>query len=58
MVFVWCPFLLGRMTGREQSAGGNRIMDGGGGVPKTVSGEEVYGMFSPPLSFPPPFVSL
>ena len=28
------------------------------GVSKTVFGEGFYGMFSPPLSFPPPFVFL
>ena len=38
------------MTLREQR-GGKRIISGGS---KTVFGEVLYGMFSPPLSFPPP----
>ena len=44
-----CTFPLRRMTRREQR-GGNRIIGGGGS--ETVFGERLYGMFSPPLSFP------
>ena len=40
------------MTLREQM-GGNRIISGG---VQTVFGEGLYGMFSPPLSLPPPLV--
>ena len=52
-----CPFPLKKMTGREQTEGGKRIVGGGGG-PQTIFGEGFYGMFSLLLSFPPPFVFL
>ena len=46
-----CPFPPRKMTGREQRrGGGKRIISGG---VQNVSGEGFYGMFSPPLSFPP-----
>ena len=44
-------------TGRKQTGGGGKRIIGGGGS-KTVFGKGFYGMFSPPLSFPPPIVSL
>ena len=42
----------------ENKRGGKRIIGGGGGGPKPLLGRGFYGMFSPPLSFPPPFVFL
>ena len=44
------------MTGREQTGGGGTYHRWRGS--KTVFGEGLYGMFSPPLSLPPPFVFL
>ena len=48
------------MTGREQTGGGGgeTYHKWGGGGPKTVYGEGLYGMFPLPLSLPPPFVFL
>ena len=40
----------------KTNEGGKRIIGGRGS--KTVFGKGFYGMFSPPLSFPPPFVFL
>ena len=54
-----CLFLLREMTESRQKRGGKRIVDGGS---KNVFGEgffaEFYGMFSTPLSFPPPLAAL
>ena len=38
---------------KTNGGGGKRIIGGGS---KTVFGKGFHGMFSPPLSFPPPFV--
>ena len=48
-----CPFPLRKMTLREQRGGGSYHKWGG---PKPFLGRGLgfYGMFSPPLSFPPP----
>ena len=40
---------------KTNGGGGKRII--GGGI-QTVFGKGFYGMFSPPLCFPPPFVFL
>ena len=54
--FVWSvPVPLRRMTLRKQRGGKSYHKWGGS---KTVFGEGFYGIFSPPLSFPPPFVFL
>ena len=52
MGFVWCPFPLRRMTGREQR-GGNRIIIGGG--PKPFLGRGFMVCFPLPISSPPPW---
>ena len=53
MGFVWSvPVSSKENDGREQKGGGNVSYVVGS---KTVFGEGLYGMFSPPLSFPPPF---
>ena len=46
------PFPPKKMTGREQTGGLENLSSVGGA--KTVFGEGFFGMFSPPLSFPPP----
>ena len=51
-----CRFPLRKTTGRKRTGGGKRII--GGGVQNLFFGKGFYGMFSPPLSFPPPFVFL
>ena len=58
-----CPLPLSKKTGCEQTGSGKRVIRGetngvGGNVSyvggsKTISGEGVYDMVSPPLSFPP-----
>ena len=54
-----CLFLLREMTESRQKRGGKRIV--GGGVQKRFWGgvlRRIYGMFSTPLSFPPPLAAL
>ena len=52
---VCARFPQGKWQGASKG-GWKRIIGGGGS--KTVFGEGFYGMFSPPLSFPTPFVFL
>ena len=53
MGFAWSVPVASKENNRAKTNGGGKRIIGGGG-PKTVFGEGFYGMFSPPLSFPPP----
>ena len=52
MGFVWSVPVSSKENTWSEQTGGERIIGGGGS--KTFFGEGFYGMFSPPLSFPPP----
>ena len=54
--FAWSLPVSSKENNRAKTKGGGKRIIGGGS--KTVFGKGFYGMFSPPLSFPPPFVFL
>ena len=53
MGFAWSVPASSKENNRAKTNEGGRRIIGRGG-PKTVFGKGFYGMFSPPLSFPPP----
>ena len=57
--FAWSVPVSSKENNRAKTngGGGGETYDRWGG-PKPFLGEGFYGMFSPPLSFPPPFVFL
>ena len=57
--FPWSVPVSSKENNRAKTnGGGGETYHRWGGGSKTVFGKGFYGMFSPPLSFPPPFVFL
>ena len=54
--FAWSEPVSSKENNRTKTNGGGETYHRWGGGSKTIFGNGFYGMFSPPVSFPPPFV--